>query len=122
MSLYIGLGWMGFMPLGAFQRTLGFRAVVWALAGGVVYTIGGLADLSGWPIVIKGVFGSHEFMHLCTIGGSACHCVFLIRYVIPFELHSPRILSDSFPGQEERAAGSGVTNSYRLDQRPRNAG
>jgi hemolysin III len=122
MSLYIGLGWMGFMPLGAFQRTLGSRAVAWALAGGVVYTIGGLSDLNGWPIVIKGVFGSHEFMHLCTIGGSACHCVFLIRYVIPFELRPSRILPDSFRDREGRPVMVGVKSSYHSEQRPRNAG
>jgi hemolysin III len=122
MTLYIGLGWMGFMPLGAFQRTLGIRAVAWALAGGVVYTIGGLSDLNGWPMLIKGVFGSHEFMHLCTIGGSACHCVFLIRYVIPFELRPSRILPGSFPESITFPASVGVRSSYHPDQRPRNAG
>jgi hemolysin III len=122
ISLYIGLGWMGFMPLRAFHRTLGTPAVCWALAGGVVYTIGGLADLNGWPILVKGVFGSHEFMHLCTLGGSACHCVFLMRYVIPFELGPSRILPDSISDREMRQAQGGVKTSYFPDQRPRNAG
>ena len=121
ISIYIGMGWMGFLPLGAFQRILGFRAVCWALAGGVCYTIGGLADLNGWPIVIGGVFGPHEFMHLCTMGGSACHCVFLMRYVLPFELGPRRILPESLPDVSPQPAKPGVKIAYS-GQRPRNAG
>ena len=122
ITLYVGLGWMGFMPLRAFHRTLGAKAVCWALAGGVIYTLGGLADLNGWPVIVTGVFGSHEFMHLCTLGGSACHCVFLIRYVIPFELTPCRVLPDSQPDEEKRQAESAFKTSYFPDQRPRNAG
>jgi hemolysin III len=122
ISLYIGMGWMGFLPLGAFQRTLGFRAVCWALAGGVFYTIGGLADLNGWPILIHGVFGSHEFMHLCTMGGSACHCVFLMRYVLPFEWGPRRILPESLPEEASPHANPTIKTSHSAGQRPRNAG
>jgi hemolysin III len=122
ITLYVGMGWMGFMPLRAFHRTLGAQAVAWALAGGVIYTIGGLADLNGWPIVVTGVFGSHEFMHICTLGGSACHSVFLIRYVIPFDLRPTRILPDSLAEREPRPADFGLKISCFQDQRPRNAG
>lgn len=122
ITLYVGLGWMGFMPLRAFHRTLGLNAVCWALAGGVIYTLGGLADLGGWPVFVPGVFGAHEFMHLCTLAGSACHCVFLIRYVIPFELAPSRILPDSQPDREKRQADSGIKTLCFQDQRPRNVG
>jgi hemolysin III len=122
ISLYAGLGWLGFMPLQAFRRTLGSRAAGWALAGGVFYTIGGIADLNGWPIVVKGVFGSHEFMHLCTLGGSACHCVFLMRYVIPFELGPSRILPESASDMETLPAKRPLMTSGFPDQRPKIAG
>jgi hemolysin III len=122
ITFYIAMGWMGFMPLGALNRTLGIRAVGWALAGGVVYTIGGLADVNGWPILVPGVFGSHEFMHLCTMGGSACHCVFLTRYVLPIELGPSRILPASRPEPEDRPLKRPVTTSYFPEQRPKNAG
>ncbi len=121
ISIYIGLGWMGFLPLGAFQRTLGFRAVCWALGGGVFYTIGGLADVNAWPIFIHGVFGSHEFMHLCTMAGSACHFVFLMGYVLPFELGPRRILPESLPDTDPRTGKRGVKIAYS-EQRPRSAG
>ena len=122
LCLYVGMGWMGCMPLRAFHRILGARAVAWALAGGVIYTIGGLADLNGWPILVKGVFGSHEFMHLCTLGGSACHCVFLIRYVIPCELGPSRILPESISEQDSRQSTAVIKTSCFPEQRPRNAG
>ena len=122
ISVYIGLGWMGFMPLRAFHRTLGAPAAGWALAGGMVYTLGGVADLNGWPILVRGVFGSHEFMHLCTMGGTACHCVFLIRYVIPVELGPRRVLPESIPDREIQPAKGAVKISYSPDQRSRNAG
>ncbi|HEV8058881.1 MAG TPA: hemolysin III family protein [Gemmataceae bacterium] len=122
ISLYAGLGWLGFMPLQAFRRVLGSKAAGWALAGGVCYTIGGLADLNGWPIVVRGVFGSHEFMHLCTLAGSACHCVFLMRYVIPFELGPSRILPGSVPDPEAQSTKNALTTSGFPDQRPKIAG
>ncbi|CAN5422012.1 hemolysin III family protein [soil metagenome] len=122
ISFYIGMGWLGFMPLGAFNRTLGLSAVGWALGGGVVYTVGGLADVNGWPNLIEGVFGSHEFMHLCTMGGSACHCVFLTRYVLPNELGPRRILPGSMPEPATLRTRRALTTSYSPEQRPRNAG
>ena len=122
ISFYIAMGWMGFMTLGALHRTLGMPAVKWVLAGGVVYTIGGLADVNGWPIVVQGVFGSHEFMHLCTMGGTACHCVFLTRHVLPFELGPRRILPESQPEPMAKPPIRPATTSYFPEQRPKSAG
>jgi hemolysin III len=122
ISFYIGMGWLGFMPLGAFNRTFGLKAVYWTLGGGVIYTIGGLADVNGWPILIDGVFGSHEFMHLCTMGGSACHCVFLTRYVLPNELGPRRILPESMPEPAMMQQKVALTTSNPPEQRPKRAG
>ena len=52
-------------------------------AGGIFYSVGALINLSHWPVVWPGVFGSHELFHFFVIAGSACHVAFMLRVVVP---------------------------------------
>ncbi len=49
----------------------------WLLAGGIIYTIGGIIYALKVPIfnAKHKNFGSHEIFHLFVMGGSACHFV-----------------------------------------------
>jgi hemolysin III len=84
--VYLGLGWVGLIPLLELVNAVGFRAMGLALCGGLCYTLGGVVDVIGWPNLYQGVFGTHELFHLCTMGGTICHYLFMVRYVIPFTL------------------------------------
>ena len=78
--LYIGMGWLcvlAFMPIIHALPKAGFG---WLLAGGIIYTIGGVIYALKLPIFNSKHknFGSHEIFHLFVMGGSACH--FVVMY------------------------------------------
>ncbi|MDU0348622.1 PAQR family membrane homeostasis protein TrhA [Actinomyces sp. MRS3W] len=73
--LYIVLGWVAIWFLPKFWVT-GGAAIVWLLiAGGVVYTLGGIIYARKRPDPFPRWFGFHEIFHVCTVAAWACHCV-----------------------------------------------
>ena len=63
--------------------TLSTGAFLWLLAGGIIYTVGGVIYALKLPLFNsrhKG-FGSHEVFHLFVMAGSMCHFVFMYCYV-----------------------------------------
>ncbi len=85
VAVYLGMGWFGLFAAVALVRAVGVRGAAWGLCGGLAYTLGALADVFRWPRVVPGLFGHHEVFHLCTIAGTFCHFVFMVRYVLPFQ-------------------------------------
>jgi hemolysin III len=82
--MYLAMGWMGLLPLRQMVQAIGWRALSWAVLGGLLYTAGGLCDAFHWPLVIPHVFGSHEALHVLDMGGTALHVYFMVRYLLPF--------------------------------------
>lgn len=82
--LYIGMGWTCVIAFTRLLAALTPAAFGWLLAGGLIYTIGGVIYALKLPIFNKKhqSFGSHEIFHLFVTGGSVCHfivmCIFLI--------------------------------------------
>jgi hemolysin III len=122
MGLYLGMGWLGLLPLAAILRASGWHGLSFAVGGGVVYTLGALADLNGWPILIPGVIGSHEVMHVCTMAGSGCHVIYMYRWVIPHAASPLGILPGTEADQAKSTAQLAVTLSPDRRQRPRHVG
>jgi hemolysin III len=83
VALYIALGWVGLIPMAALVRAIGVRGMAWGIVGGILYTAGGICDAIQWPILIPGVLGYHEMLHLLDMAATLVHVVFIIRYVIP---------------------------------------
>lgn len=82
-AVYIALGWVCVLVFGQLRALLPLGAFLWLLAGGIVYTIGGVIYALKLPI-FNGKhenFGSHEIFHLFVIGGSICHFIFMYGYV-----------------------------------------
>ncbi len=88
VGLYVALGWSGLLIIGRLYQAVGLRPLGWAVAGGLFYTMGGLSDLLEWPNPWPGVFGHHEVLHVCAMAGTASHCLFMIRCVVPFAGHA----------------------------------
>ena len=42
-----------------------------------------MINLTNWPVLRPGMFGSHELFHFFVIAGSTCHAYFMYRNVIP---------------------------------------
>ncbi len=73
--LYVAVGWVAVWYLPQIWDA-GGPAIVWLVAaGGIVYTIGALFYALKWPNPWPRAFGFHEFFHLCTFLGFACHAV-----------------------------------------------
>lgn len=81
--IYIAMGWVCLGVFGPLWKTLPKSAFVWLLAGGVIYTVGGIIYALKLPIfnAKHTNFGSHEVFHLFVMGGSICHFIFMYRYV-----------------------------------------
>ena len=81
--IYIAMGWVCLAVFGTLWNTLPHSAFLWLLAGGIVYTIGGVIYALKLPIFNSRHenFGSHEIFHLFVIGGSICHFIFMYGYV-----------------------------------------
>lgn len=81
--IYIAMGWVCLAVFGPLWNTLPHSAFLWLLAGGIVYTAGGVIYALKLPLFNSRhkYFGSHEIFHLFVMGGSICHFVFMYLYV-----------------------------------------
>ena len=56
----------------------------WLLAGGIIYTVGGIIYALKLPFfnTKHKNFGSHEIFHLFVMGGSACHFILMYAFIL----------------------------------------
>ena len=82
--LYIGMGWTCVLAFTQLLNTLSPAAFGWLLAGGIIYTVGGVIYALKLPIFNRRhkYFGSHEIFHLFVMAGSACHFVVMYAFVL----------------------------------------
>lgn len=80
--LYIGMGWTCVLTFTQLINSLSPAAFGWLLAGGIIYTIGGVIYALKLPLfnARHQAFGSHEIFHLFVMGGSFCH--FIVMYFL----------------------------------------
>ena len=81
--IYIAMGWVCVAVFGPLWNVLPHAAFCWLLAGGIIYTIGGVIYDLKLPVFNRKYkfFGSHEIFHLFVMGGSICHFIFMYLYV-----------------------------------------
>jgi len=75
--LYILMGWLVIVAVKPLRMAMPADGITWIAAGGVVYTAGLV-----FFALSKRVAHMHGIWHLCVIGGSACHYVAVMRYVV----------------------------------------
>ena len=82
--LYIGMGWTCVLAFTQLLNSLSPVAFGWLLAGGIIYTVGGVIYALKLPIFNSKhkYFGSHEIFHLFVMAGSACHFVVMYTFVL----------------------------------------
>lgn len=81
--LYIAMGWICVLAFTQIINALPSAAFNWLLAGGIIYTVGGVIYALKLPIFNSkhSRFGSHEIFHLFVMGGSICHFIMMFQYV-----------------------------------------
>ena len=81
--IYIAMGWVCVLAFSKIVKALPPAAFGWLLAGGIIYTVGGVIYALKLPIfnTRHKNFGSHEIFHLFVMGGSLCHYILMYRFV-----------------------------------------
>jgi hemolysin III len=85
VGLYVGLGWIGLLPMRQMIGAIGLRGMAWALLGGLLYTAGGVCDACNWPLICPGLIGPHEVLHLLDMAATVVHVYFVLHYVMPYQ-------------------------------------
>jgi hemolysin III len=75
-AVYILMGWLAVVAVGPMFRHVPGGGIAWLVAGGLLYT-GGVAFYA-WERVRY----AHAVWHLCVLGGSVCHYVAVMGYVV----------------------------------------
>ncbi len=88
VAIYVILSWGGALPLIVMLREsslISFGSLWLLVSGGVIYTVGFAIFYWRRPDPWPGLFGHHEIWHLCVIGASLCHYLFMLFYVVPVQ-------------------------------------
>ena len=87
-AIYIGMGWLCVLAFSQIFNALPRKAFAWLLAGGIIYTIGGVIYALKLPLFNHKHknFGSHEIFHLFCMGGSLCHYILMYVYVADMQI------------------------------------
>jgi hemolysin III len=80
-SLYVAMGWAAVVAVVPLVRAFPASALLWLLAGGLLYTTGAVVYATRRPNPYPRVFGFHEIFHVFVLAGSAAHFVFMLRWV-----------------------------------------
>lgn len=70
---YIALGWVAVFVMPELLHNAGVAALTLIVAGGLIYTVGGVVYALKRPNPLPGTFGFHEVFHLCTLVAAVCH-------------------------------------------------
>ena len=81
--IYIAMGWICVTAFRQILSSLTPGAFGWLLAGGIIYTAGGVIYALKLPLFNSRHknFGSHEIFHLFVMGGSFCHYMMMYGYL-----------------------------------------
>lgn len=81
--VYIAMGWICVLAIKQIVLALPRPAFGWLLAGGIIYTVGGIIYALKLPMfnTKHKNFGSHEIFHLFVMGGSFCHYIMMYIFV-----------------------------------------
>jgi hemolysin III len=85
VGMYLGLGWLGVIPVVEVVRNMHAGAIATLLAGGLLYTIGAIVYAVKRPNPFPRVFGFHEVFHALVVAGSVVHFALIAVYVLPSE-------------------------------------
>jgi hemolysin III len=74
--LYIAMGWLVLLVMGPLSKVMPAAGIGWLVAGGCSYTFGTL--FFAW----RNLPFNHAIWHLFVLGGSACHVVAVVVYIL----------------------------------------
>lgn len=81
-GVYLCMGWLVVFALKPLSASLPLEGVVWLVAGGVLYSVGGVLYALKWPCRNNPRFGCHEIFHVFILLGSVCHYINMYRVIL----------------------------------------
>lgn len=75
--LYVGMGWLALIAIKPLFVILPHGALAWLFVGGFLYSAGLIFFAS------RRIPYAHAIWHVFVIGGSLCHYIAVVRYVLP---------------------------------------
>lgn len=85
-SLYLAMDWVVIVAIypmiKVFAQSNSLGSLLWLLAGGIFYTVGGIIYGLKKPNFNNKYFGFHELFHIFVMFGSLCHFWFIFWYVV----------------------------------------
>ena len=82
-ALYLGMGWGSIACYGELVRVSSHRAMRPLVIGGVLYSVGAVLNVLGWPVLWPGRFEAHDLFHLFVIAGSLAHFGLILALIAP---------------------------------------
>jgi len=79
--IYLFMGWLAIFAIVPIYRALPAAGFGWLLAGGLLYTVGGVLYAAKWPGRNNPRFGCHEIFHVFILLGSIAHFVMMYRVI-----------------------------------------
>ena len=80
-AIYLFMGWLALFAIVPIHRALPAAGFGWLLAGGLLYTVGGVLYAVKWPGRNNPRFGCHEIFHVFILLGSVCLFLLMYQYV-----------------------------------------
>ena len=80
-TIYLFMGWLVIFAIVPIYKALPIDGFLWLLAGGLLYTVGGVLYAVKWPGRDNPRFGCHEIFHVFILLGSVCHFVLMYQIV-----------------------------------------
>lgn len=81
-GVYLCMGWLAVFALKPLSAALPLEGMCWLVAGGVLYSVGGVLYALKWPGRNNPRFGCHEIFHVFILLGSICHYLNMYRVVL----------------------------------------
>ena len=120
--IYLAMGWMALFAIAPLSRVLPAAGMFWLIAGGVLYTVGGVLYAVKWPGRNNPRFGCHEIFHVFIVLGSVSHFILMYSVVAPLcpslkhrilpAMEWPGVFSASRQGVDSRIVLCYSTDTY----------
>lgn len=82
VAIYILMGWLALIAIKPLMQWLSAEALIWLLAGGILYTAGCIFFALDNILPYRRWFSMHDVFHLFVIGGSFCHFWLMFQYLL----------------------------------------